>query len=198
MIQWLLIWLSLSLARVHSLYIPEKVICGHDGKTYANATEAHRMNIGVMHCGACGACSNRHDIDIYKATRNNLTQVSTRCALISLFKGSIAGDKCLSERVGFTRECQECWVEDIQCNKRYCSFRCLLYKIFGGWIWESHNPEDLNPCLSCDEERCGPAFKKCAGANRRRCGIKSDIERLQYEICDAVDPWPKTTTESSL
>ena len=41
-----------------------------------------------------------------------------------------------------------------------------------------------NACLGCDERNCGPAFKSCSGANRRRLGIKSDIVRSDGEICD--------------
>ena len=41
----------------------------------------------------------------------------------------------------------------------------------------------LNSCLQCDEDKCGPAFKKCAGANRRRSCIASDIFRDKDTIC---------------
>ena len=62
---------------------------------------------------------------------------------------------------------------------------------------------ELNPCLECDETNCGPAFKKCAGANRRRCGISTDINRSDDDMCHiaqpdvfdskAMDPVPKET-----
>ena len=46
----------------------------------------------------------------------------------------------------------------------------------------------LNRCTECDEKRCGPAFVKCAGANRRRSGILSEFERdVENEFCTAVD-----------
>ena len=41
----------------------------------------------------------------------------------------------------------------------------------------------LNSCLQCDEDKCGPDFKACAGANRRRSCIASDIFRDQDTIC---------------
>jgi hypothetical protein len=49
----------------------------------------------------------------------------------------------------------------------------------------------LNACTRCDERRCGPAFIACAGANRRRCGIVSDITRNEAtEVCQSVhDAW---------
>jgi hypothetical protein len=46
----------------------------------------------------------------------------------------------------------------------------------------------LNPCLACDERKCGPAFKRCAGATRRRAGIVSDIQRSQGEVCKHAHP----------
>ena len=41
----------------------------------------------------------------------------------------------------------------------------------------------LNECLECDEKLCGPNFLHCAGANRRRLGIVSDIARDDDEQC---------------
>ena len=47
---------------------------------------------------------------------------------------------------------------------------------------------ELNSCLECDEKLCGPAFIQCAGANRRRLGIESDIKRdVTLEQCQLVD-----------
>ena len=52
----------------------------------------------------------------------------------------------------------------------------------------SWNSEPLDPCIACDEKLCGPAFLECAGANRRRAGVISDIERdLQNEVCQKVN-----------
>jgi hypothetical protein len=52
------------------------------------------------------------------------------------------------------------------------------------------NQNGLSPCLQCDEDRCGSAFKSCAGANRRRCGIKTDIDRPTEQLCTVVDHLP--------
>jgi hypothetical protein len=68
-----------------------------------------------------------------------------------------------------------------------CVFTCVKMLIFGG----SNNDDsgELNDCLKCDERRCGPAYIECAGANRRRSGIVSDIGRDEgAEVCAAVDP----------
>ena len=43
---------------------------------------------------------------------------------------------------------------------------------------------ELSSCLKCDEALCGPAFMSCAGANRRRTCITSDIARVSAEVCN--------------
>jgi hypothetical protein len=40
----------------------------------------------------------------------------------------------------------------------------------------------LNDCLACDEAYCGAMFIECAGANRRRAGITSDIGRPGAQV----------------
>ena len=56
------------------------------------------------------------------------------------------------------------------------------------------NSSQLTKCLECDEKRCGPAFIRCAGANRRRSGIQSDIERNYSHVCKKVDWGPGAGT----
>ena len=50
---------------------------------------------------------------------------------------------------------------------------------------------ELSTCLKCDELMCGPEFITCAGANRRRLGITTDIGRTSAEFCDV----PKISLE---
>ena len=73
------------------------------------------------------------------------------------------------------------------CDLRYCLFTCMWQ---GMWQSVDSAPNgQLNQCTHCDEVRCGPAFVQCAGANRRRCGILSDIDRdAELEVCQAVQP----------
>jgi hypothetical protein len=165
-------------------------VCGFDHVTYESADAAHSNGTGIMHCGPCGACSNQHDIDIYNNTRNTLTNTSTDCAALGAVFGIKTAEWCFEKYVGFTPQCQVCWINDVECNMKDCALKCISYKIFGSLVWKPKHPDDLNPCLQCDETDCGPAFKACAGANRRRCGIVSDIDRPEDEICKLVDPWP--------
>ena len=143
----------------------------------------------VAHCGECGRCSNPHDINIYDQTKTTLYKNSLACAKRSLLGGIDAASRCLSERVGLSNECNECWVENIMCDRRQCVFSCLWESIASRGIHGGSANERLNRCTQCDEVRCGPAFVLCAGANRRRTAIKSDIVRdIQVEVCSSVEP----------
>ena len=66
---------------------PLASVCGGDGVTYDSADDACARGTFPLHGGFCGACSNHHDIDIYNATRNNLTATTTACALQLLYHG---------------------------------------------------------------------------------------------------------------
>lgn len=158
---------------------------------------AHNQSAQVAHCGACGECSTVYDIIIYNATRNTLTTAATKCALKALVGGRLAVAKCFDIEVGFTAPCRDCWVDNVMCDQQLCLFTCIRSLVLG----ESKNVVDsttLNRCLECDERRCGHAFAMCAGANRRRCGVISDIGRdSANEICTNVDPgWPWSALSS--
>ena len=87
--------------------------------------------------------------------------------------------------MGFTKDCNDCWVENVMCDFNSCVATCLKMVIFN----EANNVDGggLNACLNCDEKICGTAFLKCAGANRRRSGIISDISRATTSVCLSVD-----------
>lgn len=143
----------------------------------------------VAHCGSCGACSTRHDISLYDYTQDTLYEDSTICAKRALIWGRKTATQCMEESVGFTEDCQHCWVENIMCDLRFCVFTCMWYGLFNSMDGGDSDSKPLNPCTQCDEKRCGPAFIECAGANRRRSGIRSDIERDEdREVCYDVAP----------
>ena len=160
-----------------------------DFSTFPKAQEAHLDGYEVAHCGSCGQCSNLHDIDIQAKTTDTLTTDSTKCAFLIFTGGPKAVHKCMKEVVGFTKPCEDCWVDDIECNVRHCKFTCLKSKYLFHDM-RDNNEEDgaLNDCLECDEKMCGPKFLKCSGSNRRRLGIISDISRDDdHERCHSVD-----------
>ena len=142
-------------------------------------------NMSIVHCGACGHCSTNIDIEIMKKTKQTLTKTATSCAIRGLMFGEDATNKCLDEKVGFSPACSSCWTSNIQCTRKKCRFTCLKSLM----LREPNNNDgiSLNSCLECDEKLCGPEFLKCAGANRRRLGIESDIKRdTKLEQCKVV------------
>lgn len=199
-------------------------VCSVSNRTYADVGAAHTDGEDVTHCGACGQCSNAHDIQIYFDTLETLTDTSTTCAVKAVLQGESAVTSCFDNRVNLTRGCMPhtleldpstrrsaccsasarsathtftrragtgttCWVENVMCDLRNCVFTCLLYRMgFSGG--GKNSGDELSHCLECDEKRCGPAFIRCAGANRRRSGIYSDIERNCSHVCKVIDSGP--------
>jgi len=115
------------------------VVCSHQLISMDNASSAE--DEGVMHCGECGKCSNRQDIQIYddtKVTRlrsppladskwclqDTLTNTATRCALWS-FWSVAAVSSCLDTEVGFTEGCNQCWVDNVMCDQASCKWTCM-------------------------------------------------------------------------
>jgi hypothetical protein len=155
----------------------------------------------VLNCGQCGSCSNKHDIRIYYETRQTLTETMTSCGSGDFLFG-IDAWQCLKEKAGMTDLCTSCWVLNYKCNIENCVNTCLKQRFFS-FIpslvkWQS---EPLNNWIACDEKLCGPVFVACAGANRRRVGVVSDLQRdAELEICDRVDwDWMLgTNTDESL
>lgn len=164
------------------LSIKSQSVCGYDGQEYSSPVDAHSHHVGVMHCGNCGKCSNSHDIRIYASMATVLTRKTTLCAIGSIFG---FGRACMRKYVGFTQSCLDCWMENIKCTRRKCTSVCIIPSFLNRQ--SVSNGTTLNKCLRCDEDNCGPQFLKCAGANRRRCGIETDITRPDTQICKVVD-----------
>lgn len=150
--------------------------------TFRNATAARAHEI--THCGDCGECSTPSDIGVMNATKDTLTKTATDCSLKAFSGGAAAVDACFQERVGFTPGCTQCWVDNVMCDQKLCVYTCIWTVLIKR---EPNNRAGkLNDCLLCDERMCGPAFVECAGANRRRLGIATDIERKDaLELCGA-------------
>jgi hypothetical protein len=159
-------------------------------ETFGSVNEVTAENGIVAHCGECGACSTPQDISIYDETRNTLFKTTTECAKRGLLGGHRAAAKCMLENVGLTDGCNDCWVENIMCDLRKCIFTCMWYRLLNHQVdGGAGTGTSLNSCTECDEKRCGPAFVTCAGANRRRSGIISDIKRDEHsEVCHDVTP----------
>jgi hypothetical protein len=148
----------------------------------------HEASGKILNCGHYGACSNVHDLHIYQMTSATLTDIMTNCARNDLLFGQDALH-CLLGKSGLSEDCGKCWVKNYECNTQNCIRTCIKHRLFPFLpSWNDWNSEPLDPCIACDEKLCGPVFVECAGANRRRVGVVSDIERDQNrEICDKVD-----------
>lgn len=177
---WILVWILVSTGVVCD--INQAPWCDREGQTRFDDPPQAGLRSEVLHCGACGACSNRADIEVYRFTRETLHLDTKRCATYIFFPivRRHLTQKCM-QSLGLSPDCARCWVLNIKCTARRCLAQCL-------WAQLLNTPDDSlsNPCLACDEKNCGPAFLKCAGANRRTAGIRTDIDRPDSEICDLV------------
>ena len=152
-------------------------------------TEICTENGHILNCGHCGACSNIHDIRIYHETAQTLTGTMTWCAFEGFFLGKDHTRQCLQEKSDLSTECAICWVGNSECNKRHCRRTCLHHRVFPFLpTWKAWDDPRLDPCITCDEKFCGPEFVACAGANRRRVGVVSDLQRdMDLEMCTKTD-----------
>lgn len=170
-------------------YLRPNETCARNASSGAFATFPTRAalrasgNATVAHCAACGACSTDADVGVLRATAATLTATMTACAL-KAFSGRAAVQACVDARVGFTPPCSACWVDNVACDQQRCVFTCLYGLLRGEANNRDADAGELSPCLKCDEALCGPAFMDCAGANRRRLGITSDIGRAPAEMCN--------------
>ena len=105
-------------------------------------------------------------------------------ALRVLAGGRAGVERCVADEIGLSAGCAPCWVDNVMCDQRACLFTCLWSLARGEKNNRDAAPDQLSTCLKCDEVMCGPAFITCAGANRRRCGITSDITRAAAEVCN--------------
>ena len=137
-----------------------------------------------IHCGLCGQCSNNHDWDVYYKTKNNLTGIAKNCAITDVFAGRDMAIKCFDENAGLTPGCRDCWLENIDCDRKNCFFPCLWEAMLG--IEQNRDKNTLSKCFACDEYYCLDGFISCAGMRRRRAGIFTDIGRHPSEICSDI------------
>ena len=166
------------------------LVCTEDGKTHTSDPDNPRgsASVGglrVLHGGACGECSNAQDMQEYVRTRETLTAIATRCATVYLLFGRDASRLCFRapvHNVTFTERCLGCWLNNIACTSAHCFATCVKQLLLESASGNNLSDGRLNECLACDERYCGPAFVKCAGANRRRMGVRTDIHRDEREI----------------
>ena len=187
-----------------SLYSTAEVCVEHDEssvnddgstrRTMTRSEEGRSENSHILNCGHCGKCSNRQDINIYNLTRETLTGITTDCVKGGLFRCRNTDyiKQCFQEQSQLTAPCVDCWMLNVDCNWKYCFNTCVKQKVRPfRWLpslYRRKHDSPMDPCLECDERMCGPPFIECAGANRRRVGVVSDIQRnVELEVCKKVD-----------
>jgi len=100
----------------------------YEYKTFPNtvnetgAEVAQAENYTVVHCGACGACSESTILPIQWNTRKELATLSRNCAVKSLTGGFDAVLQCHMDTIGFDYACAECWTVNIMSTKAHCTF----------------------------------------------------------------------------
>jgi len=156
-------------------------VCAADGHQYSTQQNACINQTYPLHSGGCGACSNTNDISVYYQTKSTMSLVAYECALKYLLGASESQTSTCFGRLGLSSHCNECWIQNMKCSTASCLSTCLWHNIMLKVPW-SDASATLNPCIKCDEVNCGPTFVKCAGANRRRAGIVSDIMRTDAEV----------------
>ncbi|KAK1739929.1 hypothetical protein QTG54_009688 [Skeletonema marinoi] len=173
----------------------EGPVCAFDNRgaasnitTFENKDAAHDAGFLIVHCGACGACSNWENLIIEYTTRNNMATLANKCAMRGLFGGRDETTKCITEpAIGFTGQCALCWTEDIVCTKKHCSYMFLQSQITNSVGNFAVGPDDITSA-TCEEAHCEVGqFVPCVGATRRRMNIISSIPRPVEEQCQIVD-----------
>ena len=163
-----------------------------DFQTLDNKFEAEMKGLLVAHCGACGVCSNPHDIVRYISTRKTIAKLSKSCGR-NVFLGFLIGslDDCLQDKIDFTEPCTGCWVDNMVSTGTNCLMTCMR-TMFSGFMTNNNVPgagEDgwMNQCFFCDEQISGPEFVRCSGVARRRLGVVSEIQRNPELQCKNMD-----------
>jgi len=152
----------------------------------------------VLHCGACSACSDLHDMQVIYDTKDRITENMTVCSTsyaspFSKHHGDLEElVRCLqASGIDFSTDgrawsnatnkptCMDCWTDNIRNDAVYCRTNPSCIKKF----FDPSNSGAFQGCLKCDEDNSGAEFIRCAGSNRRSTGIQSDIDRHPYEIC---------------
>eukprot|EP00547_Thalassionema_nitzschioides_P010035 CAMPEP_0194224566 /NCGR_PEP_ID=MMETSP0156-20130528/37792_1 /TAXON_ID=33649 /ORGANISM="Thalassionema nitzschioides, Strain L26-B" /LENGTH=329 /DNA_ID=CAMNT_0038956195 /DNA_START=575 /DNA_END=1564 /DNA_ORIENTATION=+ len=165
-------------------------------QTFDSPEAAHDANYSIVHCGACGACSNWENLKVEYVTRHYLANAARKCSTNSLFGGFNAVNECMEEPpISFTGTCAECWSRDVMCTKKHCAF-IFLQSLLINKLTNYSVGENINTAASCEEAFCevenSPGsgemgFVECSGATRRRMNITGTIPRPIEQQCNIVD-----------
>jgi len=166
-------------------------------KEFDTVQEVQDANYEVIHCGACGVCSNWNDIKLQYTTRRVLSGVTKACAQKSIFNKVDVNDdddevvECNHLQVGFTLPCAKAWAWDEINTKDHALFTYLQALLSNSFADMKISFQDIT-MATIDEAISGPGFVPKVGATRRRMNIVSDIRRPHYQKCTAAQQdWSK-------
>ena len=126
--------------------------CG-DVRTFDDEVLAARSNYTIVHCGACGHCSNWNDLELQWTTRYSVADQSQQCATENMFGSVDELTSCLARDIGFTLPCAHCWAEDIMCTKRFCTF-IYLQSLMTNQLSNFEAGPDTITSATCEEANC--------------------------------------------
>jgi hypothetical protein len=114
------------------------VVCAFDPvdqfqpfETFPTKAEAENVGYEVAHCGDCGVCSNPADIETYVETRTHIANLAKECSIQAVFGKYADLVDCLEGKIGFTRDCTECWADNMINTSKNCLFTCMVTLLTG-------------------------------------------------------------------
>uniref|UniRef100_A0A7S4EM18 Uncharacterized protein n=2 Tax=Pseudo-nitzschia australis TaxID=44445 RepID=A0A7S4EM18_9STRA len=160
-------------------------------KTFESPQDAENANFEIVHCGACGNCSNWNDITLQYTSREVLAAVSKKCTVKSIGKKFDHKDpndavvRCNMETIGFTLPCSQAWAWDMINTKNHGIFTFLQANVANFVSDMNVTYQDIT-LATIDEAISGQIFVPLVGATRRRMNIISDISRPTNQQCSVV------------
>jgi hypothetical protein len=160
-------------------------------KTFDTLKEVEDEGYLVIHCGACGNCSNWNDIGLQYTTTKVLAGITKVCAKKSIgIKVNVTDPddpvvKCNTDQVGFTEPCGMAWAWDEINTKDHAIFTFMQAMLSNAVADMKVAYTDITSA-TIDEAISGPYFVPDVGATRRRMDIKSDIVRPKNQQCKVI------------
>lgn len=161
-------------------------------KTFESLQDVYDVDYEVVHCGACGRCSNWNDITLQYTTKEVLAAITAQCAKKAVGRSVNVSDPedpvvmCNRLLVGFTPECAMSWTWDEVNTARNSFFVYIQANIANYFVDMEVTYQDIT-LATIDEAISGPRFVTEVGATRRRMNIKSDIQRPMNQQCTVIE-----------
>eukprot|EP00531_Pseudo-nitzschia_arenysensis_P009639 CAMPEP_0116119378 /NCGR_PEP_ID=MMETSP0329-20121206/2606_1 /TAXON_ID=697910 /ORGANISM="Pseudo-nitzschia arenysensis, Strain B593" /LENGTH=715 /DNA_ID=CAMNT_0003613069 /DNA_START=48 /DNA_END=2195 /DNA_ORIENTATION=- len=160
-------------------------------KTFDTSQDVYDAGYEVIHCGACGRCSNWNDITLQYTSRKYLAAIGKVCAKKSIGRSTNVSDPndpvvmCNRLLVGFTPPCAMSWAWDMVNTKNNAMFVFLQAQLSNFATDMEVTYQDIT-MATIDEAISGPRFVQEVGATRRRMNIISGIRRPISQQCTVI------------